>query len=403
MTSDRQPRHSFDACIERARRGAGFGLAPRRAQRSLAAIVFALGCSRGPSTAQNAAGGGVASAHDGAAGPSVADAAREADAQPAAAGDGVPAEDGGERAADAGALPAEVAGATGHTSFLGVDERVILRRLCDGEVTRMQRNTGGSTISFRVWFADGGRGLFKPQQTNSVANYRAEIAAYRVSRALGLHRAPPACGRMMPRSMLQRTADATGDVAFSERVMREVLGRGDQVPGAMIYWISGGLESVPGSDRYPELLDPTRPLAEADRALAQDLSALILTDFINDNIDRWSGGNILRQRATPQNPSPPMLFMDNGAAFTVGADNLGARPTEQAQRLARVGRFSRSLVARLRSLDAASLAREMRLDPLGSPVGDAGIAAILARRDRLLRHVDGVVAARGEAAAYAFE
>ncbi len=267
----------------------------------------------------------------------------------------------------------------------------------------MQRNTGGSTLSFRVWFADGGRGLFKPQQTNSVANFRAEIAAYRMSRHLGLHRAPPACGRTILRSMLQRTADATGDMAFSTRVMREILGRGELVPGAMIYWVPGGLENVPGSERYPDLLDTTKPLPEQDRVLARDLSALLLVDFINDNIDRWSGGNILRQRTTAQNPSPQMLFMDNGAAFTIGRDNLGARPSDQAQRLARVTRVSRSLVARLRAMTAESLGREMRLDPLGSPVGDNGLAAILTRRDRVIQHVDALITARGEAAVYAFE
>lgn len=302
-----------------------------------------------------------------------------------------------------GGEPRVVAGADGTSSFLGVDERSILRRLCDGEVVRMQRNTGGSTLSFRVWFADGGRGLFKPQQTNSVANFRAEIAAYRMSRYLNLHRAPPACGRTIPRSMLQRTADATGDVTYSERVMREVLGRGEIVPGAMIYWVPGGLENVPGSERYPDLLDTTKPLADGDRTLAADLSALILVDFINDNIDRWSGGNILRQRATAQNPAPPMLFMDNGAAFTIGRDNMGARPTDQSQRLSRISRVSRSLVGRLRAMSADSLSREMRLDPLGSPVGDNGIAAILARRDRLVQHIDAMITARGEAAVYAFE
>jgi hypothetical protein len=327
-----------------------------------------------------------------------ASAASELDAGPSA-----PAEaDAGPSASDDGGA-SEIAGATGATSFLGVDERVILRRLCNGEVTRMQRNTGGSTLSFRVWFADGGRGLFKPQQTNSVANFRAEIAAYRMSRHLGLHRAPPACGRTILRSMLQRTADATGDMAFSTRVMREILGRGELVPGAMIYWVPGGLENVPGTERYPDLLDTTKPLPEQDRVLARDLSALLLVDFINDNIDRWSGGNILRQRTTAQNPTPQMLFMDNGAAFTIGRDNLGARPSDQAQRLARVTRVSRSLVQRLRAMSAESLGREMRLDPLGSPVGDNGLAAILTRRDRVIQHVDALIAARGEAAVYAFE
>lgn len=372
--------------------------------------LVAAACSRGPDRPQNAPPQPVASTSDGeAARPAqqsaVIDAARAVIENASASTRETASEDAGT-ASEGGAASepaATVAGATGATSFLGVDERVILRRLCDGEVTRMQRNTGGSTLSFRVWFADGGRGLFKPQQSNSVANFRAEIAAYRMSRYLGLHRVPPACGRIMPRAMLQRTADATGDVAFSERVMREILGRGESVPGAMIYWVPGGLENVPGTERYPDLLDTTKPLPDADRVLARDLSALLLFDFVNDNIDRWSGGNILRQRSTAQNPTPPMLFMDNGAAFTIGRDNLGARPADQSQRLARVTRVSRSLVARLRAMNAESLGREMRLDPLGSPVGDNGLAAILARRDRLVQHVDALIAARGEAAVYAFE
>lgn len=365
-----------------------------------------MACSRGPDRPQNAPPRPVASTSDGeAARPAPVTASPDASERDAVAIE-APAPDATTPDAalsEDGAIPSDIAGATGQTSFLGVDERVILRRLCNAEVTRMQRNTGGSTLSFRVWFADGGRGLFKPQQTNSVANFRAEIAAYRMSRYLGMHRAPPACGRSMPRAMLQRTADSTGDVAFSERVMREILGRGETVPGAMIYWVPGGLENVPGSDRYPDLLDTTKPLPDADRVLARDLSALLLFDFVNDNIDRWSGGNILRQRTTAQNPTPQMLFMDNGAAFTIGRDNLGARPADQAQRLTRVTRVSRSLVARLRAMNADSLGREMRLDPLGSPVGDNGLAAILARRDRLMQHIDALVAARGESAVYAFE
>jgi hypothetical protein len=387
VTLDRQPRHIF-SCV--------FGVA-------LAASFLGGRCSRTETPADNARDAPAASPAD-AASPVAVDASggRSSSAAPPTADAAPPSTLDASDGVEGGAAPS-VAGADGSSSFLGTDERVILRRLCDAEVVRMQRNTGGSTLSFRVWFADGGRGLFKPQQTNSVANFRAEIAAYRMSRFLGLHRAPPACGRALPRSMLQRTADATGDMPFSERVMREVLGRGDNVPGAMIYWVPGGLENVPGSERYPDLLDTSKPLADGDRALAADLSALILVDFINDNIDRWSGGNILRQRATAQNPAPPMLFMDNGAAFTIGRDNMGARPTDQSQRLSRISRVSRSLLARLRAMSADSLSREMRLDPLGSPVGDNGIAAILARRDRLVAHVDAMIAARGEAAVYAFE
>jgi hypothetical protein len=289
----------------------------------------------------------------------------------------------------------------GSAGFLGGNDRALFRRVCDGTVERIERNRGGSTISFRVWFEGGARGLFKPQQTADVANFRAELAAYRLSQLLGLHRVPPACGRRMPRARLQQIADRSGDAAFSERVMRELLGRGDEVPGAMLYWVPGPLENVPGTARWQALLDPEQPLAEEDTELAADLARLVIFDFVTDNVDRWSGGNILRQHLPRQEPGP-MLFMDNGAAFSVGTGGLGARPREQAERLARVGRLPRGLLTALRALTAESLAAAMREDPLGSALGPQQIQAVLTRRDRVLQHAEALVQARGEAAAMPF-
>lgn len=293
-------------------------------------------------------------------------------------------------------------GSSGETSgFLGGDDRPLLRQVCDATVQRMERNRGGSTISFRVWFEGGARGLFKPQQRSEVANFRAELAAYRMSKLLGLHRVPPACGRVLERARLQAVADASGDVAFSERVMRELIGRGDRVPGAMLYWVPGPLENVPGTERWAELLDLSRPLAPNDIELAADLSRLIVFDFVIDNVDRWSGGNILRQHLPRHDPGP-MLFMDNGASFSALHDGMGARPQEQAARLARVQRLSRSLIAALRALTLETLTAAMQEDPLGPLLGPQQIRAVLARRDRVIQHADELIRAHGEAAVFVF-
>jgi len=295
---------------------------------------------------------------------------------------------------DAGPIPAG-------GGFLGLDDEVMLRRICEAPIERIERNRGGSTISFRVWLAGGQRGLFKPQQRSEVANYRAELAAYRMSRLLGLHRTPPACGRSMPRERLQRAADGSGDPAFSQRVLTELLGRGDVVPGAMLFWVPGALEPVPGVDRHAALLG-TDALPDDARGLAADLSALLLFDFLNDNVDRWSGGNILRQRAAPGLATGPMLFMDNGASFSAVNDGMGARPQDQSARLDRVQRFPRALVAALRALTPETVRAAMARDPLGPCLSDTQIAAVIARRDRLLRHIDATVAARGDAEALPF-
>jgi hypothetical protein len=297
---------------------------------------------------------------------------------------------------DAGtARPSDGAG------FLGENDAVLLNRICNGTIERIERNRGGSTISFRVWFEGGTRGLFKPQQRADVANYRAELAAYRLSRALRLPRVPPACGRRVDRARLQSVADASGDAAFSDRVMHELLGRDDSVPGAMIYWIPGPLENVPDTTRWAELTDGSRALAPSETDLAADLSRLIVFDFVTDNVDRWSGGNILRQHLGNHEPGP-MLFMDNGAAFSVGPDNMGARPRDQLDRLDHVQRFSRSLIESLRSLSAETLRNEMAQDPLGPVLAEAQITALLARRDAVLHHVQEAARTHDDASVMVF-
>lgn len=286
--------------------------------------------------------------------------------------------------------------------FMGLNDDAVLARICNAPIERFERNRGGSTISFRVRLAGGQRALFKPQQRAEVANFRAELAAYRMSRMLGLGRVPPACGRMVPRDALQRAADASGDPEFSRRVLTELLGRGDNVPGAMLFWVPGQLESVPETDSYPLLLDATRPVPDDKRTLAADLSTLLLFDFVNDNVDRWSGGNILRPRVGPNEPPARMLYMDNGAAFSAIHEGLGARPDDQARRLGLVQRFSRSMVESLRTMTEESLRRAMSEDPLGACLSDVQIRAVLTRRDRVMAHVGRLAEARSEAELYPF-
>lgn len=286
--------------------------------------------------------------------------------------------------------------------FLGLDDAGTLARICRAPIERIERNRGGSTLSFRVWFAGGQRALFKPQQRADVANFRAELASFRLSRLLDLHRTPPACGRVVPREMLQRAADSSGDTAFSQRVMTELLGRVEEVPGAMLHWVPGALEPVPGVERYAQLLDITRPLPPADVSLAAELSALLLFDFLEDNVDRWSGGNILRQRAPAGEPPLPMLFMDNGASFSAINGGLGARPSDQAARLDHVQRFSPSLLRALRGLTAATLQAAVAEDPLGPCLSAAQIQAVLTRRDRIVTHAEEVAAAHPQADVFAF-
>ena len=69
-------------------------------------------------------------------------------------------------------------------------------------IARVKVNRGGSSLSFRVDFADGSRAAFKPAQTNLQTIPRKEVAAYRLNRLLGMNAVPPALPRDVSREEL---------------------------------------------------------------------------------------------------------------------------------------------------------------------------------------------------------
>ena len=71
-------------------------------------------------------------------------------------------------------------------TFLGMSDELLLERVRTQPIVRFKFNHGGSSISFRVEFADGSRAAWKPTQTNTQTIPRKEIAAYRLNRLLGL-------------------------------------------------------------------------------------------------------------------------------------------------------------------------------------------------------------------------
>ena len=72
-------------------------------------------------------------------------------------------------------------------TFLGMKDELLLDRMRTAEIVKAKLNKGGSSISFRLDFADGSRAAFKPEQINPQTVPRKEIAAYRINRMLGLN------------------------------------------------------------------------------------------------------------------------------------------------------------------------------------------------------------------------
>lgn len=320
-----------------------------------------------------------------------------------------PSHDAGEH--DASAEPARASDA-----FLGTPDAPILEVLGRGEVTRIERGSGGRSLAFRLTFADGSRGYFKPEQTFSGSHFYAEIAAYHLDRALGLGRVPPTIGRRMAWAPLRQAAG--GDARAGEAIVHD-----GEVCGSLSYWVPEPLVALrvgmgweawarfapaplispfQRARRYVALASGQTPIADADgdtpRAAATpdtaeraaELSDLVLFDYLTENIDRW-GGDYTNVRT--RGAGGPLVFLDNAAGFIRSPE---ASPGFMDTRLHTIQRFRRGTVEAIRALAIDSLRARIEADACAPILSDALYAQLETRRATLLAHVDRMIAQHGE-------
>jgi hypothetical protein len=269
-----------------------------------------------------------------------------------------------------------------------------IERLASAPITEIVRNQGGATITLRVRFADGARAAFKPEQTHSASNHRAEIAAYHLDRVLGFGRTAPVVGRSLRASTLRAWLEHTAaDARWLERFEREVVVRDGWVHGALIAWHSKRLVSAEPARGW------TRALLDADAgslppARALEWSDMVVFDYLLDNTDRWSGGNVLAL-----GEGGPLVFLDNAAGLQRGGL---AEPSKSP--LGAVCRFRHSTFESLRQASgklAERLSRSLAGDPLAPVVPDRRLRAIDQRLEQLLAHGERCIAEHGRDAVLA--
>lgn len=269
-----------------------------------------------------------------------------------------------------------------------VPEDDILAALRNAPLQGNFRNYGNTSVNIRVDFPGPIDGSYKPSEARHEEHWRAEIAAFRLNQLLGLERVPPAVFRSVAEEDLP-TGERYG-VTFTDGVSR----------GAMIYWVPvlrpSGVGSPESLAYWSARLQARAPIAPEERSRAEEVSTLIVFDFLIANWDRWNGLNTL---ADGQNR---LVYRDNNGGFQVPL-----RPMRYQRVLGwlhQTQRFSRSVVDRARGLTLESLRDAMAddCDDRGVLLHDDQLQGVLDRRDTLVRYVDGLVARFGEDEVYAF-
>jgi hypothetical protein len=269
-------------------------------------------------------------------------------------------------------------------TFMGMSDELLLERVRTQPIVRFKVNHGGSSLSFRIEFADGSRAAWKPTQTNRQSIPRKEVAAYRLNRLLGLNAVPPAAPRAVAREELLAHLHPES-LPHIPRIQAEtIFGPGGKTVGTASYWIPVIKDSgfdTPDGQRLAQTWLSQGQFIPADKvSMAAQLSDLVVFDFLTDNPDRYSGGNM---KMSPDGKQ--LFFMDNMMSFYV--DPTGNQKTRDA--LERTQRFSRSTYKALERVNVPTLEKVLS-EETGTPyeiLTPAEINAVVARRDVVRQYV----------------
>jgi hypothetical protein len=281
--------------------------------------------------------------------------------------------------------------------FLGVKDEILLAPLLEGKLTRVKFNRGGSSVSLRLDFEGGGRAAFKPDQTNLQSIPRREIAAYRVSRLLGLESVSPAVGRGFKLSELIEKLDAGSRDTAARIASEAVVDAEGMVIGELSWWIpvitdaaidGVRIDSVEGVTAWRQYLAAGAAEPYSGRHLLPQISNMVVFDYLINNPDRFSGSN---SKSSPDGRT--LFFMDNTLSF--GPVREGS--TKVRLYLEKVQKFSRGLARRVRALDEEAVREAMTRDtgPYPRLLSDEEIEGVMFRRDALLAYWSELEAAHG--------
>ncbi|MEM9728662.1 MAG: hypothetical protein AAF997_08765 [Myxococcota bacterium] len=277
-------------------------------------------------------------------------------------------------------------------SFVGTDVPAAdLLEALSSSPSRQFKPIGRTSVLFRMRTVSRVTAGFKVESEGQEDGYRAEIAAYRLSRLLALDNVPPTIFRQANRREIQKKFHREKRDRWKGVAARTAWQPDGVVDGAASYWVKGarrGLDKRKG--QWQAWLRVGGTIPEGKSSLAADLSSMTLFDFIVGNWDRYSGGNLL---GSPDGTRA--LLVDHDSAFDRLNEPLYRRMLDDVMR---TERFSMGFVRHLSALDRDAIERELSEDPSHAVtplLNDAQIDALLDRRATVLSHVAALVEQHG--------
>lgn len=284
-------------------------------------------------------------------------------------------------------------------NVFGASDAELLGPIGIAAVTKMKTNHGGTSLSLRLDFANGARAAFKPEQTHYQSDPRREIAAYRMDRMLGIGHVPPAKEIEVSVAEVLAAGDQGFRAYYAGRLDEEAISHNGMLRGTASWWIpeiklaaigKNRIDLKEGKDIWTAQMQIGAPMDPALRPFLAQLSACVLFDLLIDNSDRWSGSN------TAMSPDGKTLyFMDNTMSFSKAL--FGHEINVLAMR--RIQIYPKQLVEKMRAMTAEDIERVLQMPPeskLAPLLKPFEVKAILARRDNMMKWIDGLIARYGE-------